>query len=763
MFRRKPAESRRRGLVPGAMLAAFLVAASGTAHAQDLSCGKGDVEVRSLKFEGNKAISDDELALRVNTTPSAAFRRNLHVPLGAKRCLNRAYLPRDLAAIELFYLERGYYSAKADTVITRVGREAVRVTFRIVEGPVTVLDSLTVSGLEGVADSASIIRSLRVKQGDPFSIALYLADLDSLTRRLRNEGYYRAYTVQAFTRDGLNAKVEIPIVPGRRARFGTPVIHITPLNDRPQQVPDNVVRRIMGISAGAYFSDRAITEAQRSLFQMGVYRHVEVAPQADSLQPPGDSIIVLDVRLSEDLTHRLDTEYGWATLDCGRMRAQYTDLNFLHSARRFEFTGQASKIGYGIPLKTDATRKICTPGGDKNPLQQDSLYSDSLHYYVGASFRQPRLLGTKWIPTLSFYTERRGEFKAYRRTTQFGADVSATRDLGQRTQFRVGYTNEVGRTEAPDAVLCALFSRCDDASRARILRKATLGVASATVSRVQTDNLISPTRGSVIRAEYRTSAARLFGTSTDLFFHKASFETVLYQTVGWGNVLSLRLRAGAVEGVGASFIPPQERLYAGGTNSLRGFQQNELGDAVYIARASDGALIKGDTTVTPVRFQVDSVGFGYDRVVPLGGNRLAVANLEYRVRDAFLFPNVLQYTFFIDAGDVWNQGKSKPQIKYTPGVGIRLTTGVGTIQLNAGYNRYPPKSGQIYFEDPTLAESSISPLYCVSPGNTIDLVKTNGVFQAPPGSPACEATYRPAARTKWYQRLVFTFSIGPDF
>src|SRR5690349_568972 len=175
MFRRKPAESRRRGLVSGAMFAALFVAASGVARAQDLSCGKGDVEVRSLNFEGNKAISDDELAQRVYTTPSAAFRRNLHVALGAKRCLNRAYLRRDIAAIELFYLERGYYSAKADTVISKLGRDAVRVTFRVNEGPVTVLDSLTVSGLNGVPDSASIIRSLRVKPGDPFSIALYMA------------------------------------------------------------------------------------------------------------------------------------------------------------------------------------------------------------------------------------------------------------------------------------------------------------------------------------------------------------------------------------------------------------------------------------------------------------------------------------------------------------------------------------------------------------------------------------------------------------
>src|SRR5204863_3445019 len=77
MLRRKPAPPRRRGAVFGATLLAVFVAAPGIARAQDLSCSPGDVEVRALRFEGNKALSDDELALRVTTTPSAAFRRNL--------------------------------------------------------------------------------------------------------------------------------------------------------------------------------------------------------------------------------------------------------------------------------------------------------------------------------------------------------------------------------------------------------------------------------------------------------------------------------------------------------------------------------------------------------------------------------------------------------------------------------------------------------------------------------------------------------------
>lgn len=735
--------------------------------AQDLGCDIGDVEVRSLEFRGNRAVSDDDLALRVTTTPSARFRRALKIPLGARRCLDRSYLPRDLASLELYYRERGFYYVHVDTIIQPLGKEAVGVIFSIAEGPPTILRSYRVSGLNGLPDSAAIINNLRLRTGQPFHLGLFFSDLDSITRRLRNEGYYRAATYRAHQWDSLTASAEVTVVPGKRQRFGATVIHVSPVDERGQQVPDAVVRRVMGIAPGTPYSDRAITEAQRSLFQLSVYRHVEVEPLLDSLQPAGDSVVILDARLAEDYVKRLDSEYGWATLDCGRVRVQYADLNFGRSARRLELTAQASKIGYGAPLANEVTQNLCTLDG-RSPLASDSAFSSALHYYGGVSIRQPRLLGTRWVPTLSLYSERRGEYKAYLRTTNVGGDLSATRDIAERTQLRLGYSQEYGQTIAPDAVLCALFSRCDDASRREISRLATLGVASATVARQHTDNLVSPSRGSIMRAEVRTSASKLLGTSSSLFFNKASGDVAFYAPLGWRNVFSLRVRAGAVVGRRLadtlSFIPPQERLYAGGATSLRGFQQNELGDAVYIARGSD---VQRDT-LSPPRYRYfvkDTVGVGYERVVPLGGSNLFVANFEYRMRDPFFLPNLLQYTFFVDGGDVWNRGNA-PTIKWTPGIGLRILTPIGPVQTNIGFNPYQRSAGPIYFEDPLRTASAtrpdISPLYCVSPRNTIDLELRDGVRQ-PPVVSGCISSYIPRQRARWYQKLTFTISIGPDF
>ena len=77
------------------------------------------------------------------------------------------------------------------------------------------------------------------------------------------------------------------------------------------------------------------------------------------------------------------------------------------------------------------------------------------------------------------------------------------------------------------------------------------------------------------------------------------------------------------------FIPPQERLYAGGANSVRGFQQNELGGLIYIAQNIDSSTVVDDSTKT----FVPQNGVKPFRVVPVGGNASVVTNFEYRVAD----------------------------------------------------------------------------------------------------------------------------------
>jgi outer membrane protein assembly factor BamA len=751
-----------------ATIALFATAASvatpARIGAQDISCEPGDLEVRELDFRGNRALADDDLALRITTTPSSWGRRKLNLWFSAKRCLNRSELGRDLLRLKGYYRDRGFYSAQVDTVVEPMAREAVRVIFNIAEGEPVLLASYTVTGLDSVPEGEDIRRRLRLQVGKPFDFIMYGADMDTIVRRLRNAGYYRASTVPGYDWDTAGvarADAFITVLPGKRARFGAPQFKIAPVTpERGQQIGDSVVFRVLRIRPGDVFSDRAIVEAQRNLFQLNTYQHIDVTALPDSLQPPGDTIVRLLVTLTEDYMHQLDSEYGWATLDCGRVRLQYTDKNFLKTARRFELTAQASKIGFGRPLATPFTRDLCTPG-QLSPLDEDP-FSLKLYYFTGFTVRQPRLLGTRWVPTLSVYSERRGEFKAYLRSTQVGADLSATRDLGDRMPLRLAYTFEYGRTEADPPALCVLFNRCDPDSRRQIQQLLPLGIASAAFVRVRTDDAVRPSRGHLLRTEVRTSASRLLGTSDTLFFNKGTGDAAWYRRLGWSNVLALRVRGGIVLGDSSGFIPPQERLYGGGPTSVRGFQQNELGPLVYIARTStiDSTVISAAGTDT-LQYSVTSDTSrlqGPERSVPLGGNMLFVANIEYRIRDPFFFPDRLEYTLFLDGGDVWSRGRSH-RISWTPGLGIRAITPVGPVQVNIGYNSYPREKGSIYYNPNVLT------LACATPGNTLKYTRPTAGGQLTPVNDAepCRGDYSPPGRDRWRQKLTFTFSITSDF
>ena len=767
-----------RGRAATIALCAMVLALPNRIAAQDVACDPGEPEVRALEFEGNRTVTDDELEVRVATTATSWARRR-GLPFGTRRCLDRSELPLDVLRLREFYERRGFRRAVVDTSVTPAGDDAVRVTFRIEEGPPTILRSYAVTGLDGIADAANIMNATLVRAGRPFDIDQLAADKDTIVRRLRNLGYYRALVAHDYRSDSLYAVASLRVVPGARARFGEPQISVDPVEGRGQQIPNDVVERLLGIAPGTFYSDRVLVDAQRSLFSLGTYRHIDVAPLPDSLQPRGDTIVVLGVRLTEDYMRQLDSEFGWATLDCGRVRMQYSDRNWLRSARRLEVTGYASKIGYGDPLANSTTKGICDFGGN-SPLADDSVFSGVLHYHLGASIRQPRLLGFRWTPTLSLYSERRGEYTAYLRTTHFGADLSATRDVGFRMPFRLAYTMEYGRTDAPIAAQCALFNRCNPLEETPLDTTSTLGVVSASVAKIRTDNPISPTSGYLWRAEARTSAATVLGTTPSLFFNKGTGDVALYTPMGRSTVLAFRARAGAVVGHKTSgstvgFVPPQERLYAGGATSVRGFQQNELGALVYITAAVRRDTVHAiDTTVVSVagtdttfRMTARPGFFGFDRTVPLGGNSLVVLNLDLRIRDPFLFPDRLQYTVFLDAGDVGTQaagqtGSGLGPLKLTPGLGVRLLTLIGPVQVNVGYNGYEREVGPLYLNP------NVSTLSCVSPNNQWDLrreepnVSTRLVPRDPRSLPPCP-NVAPPERNRFLQKLTFTFSIGPDF
>jgi outer membrane protein assembly factor BamA len=648
---------------------------------------------------------------------------------------------------------------------------SVRVTFLITEGPPVLVDTLKITGLDSVTAPIASTNELDLRPGVVFDRTRLQSAIDSIKTRLRDHGFPRADVAASYTvYDTVEhkARVSLEVIPGSHANVGEIRVFNEPLPGAPRRLGDSTVLRLLSVSTGDEYSEHALADAQRELYQSDLFRHVEVSLAADSVQPKNDSShVTLDVVLRENFVRQVDTEVGWAVLDCFKGRTLLVDKNFLGGARRLELTAQVSKIGHAENTKF-AGGNLCSSQMDKDP------FSNRVNYFVSSTFRLPTLFGRRASPALSVYSERRGEYQAFLRTTVVGGEASLTRELRHELPLRLAYSLEYGRTDAQPALLCALFNRCDSESRTLLTgRNRPLAVASAHLDRLRADNPVNPRTGTMLRLDLR-GAGREIGSDKDLQFIKGLADGSYYRPVSPGVTFAARLRLGSVLGRSFSFgdtvgfIPPEERLYAGGAASVRGFQQNELGDLIYIADDTAKRIAgTGDT----VYFELSSDQFR--RVVPVGGNSLIVANIELRFR-SIIYPELIQYTAFLDGGSVWqrgrNLGNATPSVKnlflkglrWTPGAGVRVFTPVGPFQANVGYNPYPRPAGAIYFDQAPNAEG-FAPLYCVSPGNRIPAVRAaNGEYEQVSGG-SCPATYSPPQKNTFFSRLTFTFSIGPDF
>jgi outer membrane protein assembly factor BamA len=376
----------------------------------------------------------------------------------------------------------------------------------------------------------------------------------------------------------------------------------------------------------------------------------------------------------------------------------------------------------------------------------------------------------RFLPTITLFSERVSEYNAYLRTTTIGGVASVEWRHWRTLPVNFAYSLDLGRTEAQPALFCAVFNVCDREDRRRIQQTQRLAVVSAVLSQDKSNNFVSPSRGYQWRIEAR-HASPFIGSDTALQFNKIVAERSHYWGIPGGSVIAFRVRGGAVFGrsfgTTTGFIPPQERLYAGGPTSVRGFPQNELGSAIYIAN-SYRLLPPASTDLADSVFRVDSAD-GFRRAVPVGGNSMIVGNLELRMPSPFL-REFLQWTLFTDAGDVWNRGRAGSfqnfSIKVTPGLQLTAFSPVGPVRFVMGFNPYRRPSGPIYYEVPsgTPFDELGTPggsLPCVSPNNTIPVhLSDDGLVQ---NQGPCPGGFTPSSNKSFLSKLTFSLAIGQAF
>ena len=717
-----------------------------------------DIEVRSLKFSGNKAYTAYALERGVATTASTWWRRMFKV-FGQKYCLDSLHaLVYDSARLDFHYRRTGFPDVQIKPILKPLGGRKVAVEYRITEGQPMLLDSVTVVWEASIADSSSFTDDLPVEAGDRFDIIVLEATRDTIRRRLLNNGYPEAEVLRNFDQfpSQHRSTVQFVVNPGPKSWIGK--INIPTPSPADQNGTARIstarVRQVLGVAEGDLYNEGSLQRAGRSLFETEAFRFVGVTVDSTTLGD-ADSLVNINVSLSESELLATRASLGWATFDCLRAQVNHTNYNFT-GLRRLDLNARVSKVGTSGP--TEALRGLCTTA-----LLDDEV-SDTLNYYLGATVSQAALFGLRIVPSFSVYSERRSEYKAFLRETPVGVIATAQQGIGTRLPMTWSYQLEFGRTTAQPAFFCAVFNVCETEVRERLERYTRSAVVGWAVTRSRVNSLTSPTSGTIARLDLR-HASPIVGATKDASFNRATLEGSWF-TPAFGGTLAMRFRTGTVLGsrlglIGNStptFIPLQERLYAGGPNSVRGFRQNEMGPAIYIPNAIDSVAVPGHDSLQIWRS--DSLGTS-ERTVPTGGDNVIVGNIELRLR-APAYPELVQYALFVDAGQVWNRGRAGTGVNFadlrvTPGVGLRVFTPVGPIRVDVGYNPYRRPEGPAYITDRS------GNLICVSPGNTLRVLVKEGEAPRQIDEGDCPATYVPRFGKRFIDRLTFQFSIGQPF
>lgn len=527
-------------------------------------------------------------------------------PVGPFALVQRAR--QDLARFQAVLWGAGHYQARITItidgmiltdpdLITRLdsvpAETVLPVAVTVTPGPMFRLGRVVVDG----PVPPEVRDSVRLSAGADAVAADIRAEQTRLLTGLRDAGYPLAtVTLPPATLHPDAHRLDVTFLadPGPRAPLGA--IRINGL----ERMSAAFVRQRLTLRSGQSYSPAAIEAARTDLLGLGVFSSVRVAPDS-TLAEDGSLPVLVDV--TERKRHAIDLGASYST-DLGiGMSAAWQHRNLFGSAEQLSFSG-AYRFGGSA-----ATRPA---------------------YEATARFLKPDFLARDQSLELTT-TAVQQSLKAYDQTALIGR-ATLSRKLTPHWTVGLGVLGVVqqitqeGMRDSYRLLGSPLTARYDS-----------------------TNSLFDPTRG--IRASVSVMPMLSLGSKGGTFVVSQAAGSTYFDLLGDGrSVLAMRGLIGQAAGAGVFGLPPDQRFYAGGSATVRGF-----------------------------RFQ--SVGPTFPSGRPTGGTAVAAGSLELRQRVYGDFAAVM----FVDAGQVNTNGAPfSGGWSVGAGLGVRYHTPIGPIRLDVG-------------------------------------------------------------------------------
>jgi outer membrane protein assembly factor BamA len=592
-------------------------------------------------------------------------------------------LRADEVRLRVHYFQRGYRSAQVASEVRRRGR-GVEVIFHIDEGPPTRISARSLTQTAAVLSDRRIRRAELPREGEPLDLLRLGIGMADLATAYGERGHLDAVLRDsvAVMPDGLEASLAIVLEPGARATLDTLAVQGN------ERVTAGAIAEALRLRRGRVLRTNDVAASQRSLYESNLFHEARVrVPE----QP--DSAKRVEITVREAPPRSAHVGGGFNTVDFIQVDTRFTHYDFLGGSRRLDLRATVGNL---------LARQLNDRSVFRNVLPESPTVVDEAEFLqptwqASAEFRQPTFLSAANVLGVAAFTHRR-TIPGIAVDEGFGGDLSVTRRLDFPTPVTAAYRFEMTAVRAGDLYFCVNYGICEPVTIEALRGRHSMSPVSVSFVDNRADDPIAPTTGYRIRAELQHASAL---TLSDFRFQRLSATGAYYLPLDLHRrrVLAGRLRLGwvrplagtapaiglAVDAEPEPLLHPRKRFYAGGSRSVRGYQENQLGPRVLTVDPEvlreEGGCTNGDIangSCDPADVSVEAF-----TPRPVGGRSVVEANVEYR----FPLTGALQGAVFLDgalvAEDVRNLLRGGGRA-LTPGFGARWQSPVGPIRVDLG-------------------------------------------------------------------------------
>ncbi|MFC1551994.1 outer membrane protein assembly factor [Candidatus Latescibacterota bacterium] len=518
----------------------------------------------------------------------------------------------DLNALELFYHQNGYLDAQVahyDVVIDSTNFKA-QVEITIAEGSRTFVEGIGILGNTVFPDSL-LLEEITIKGGDPFLRNRIDKSTLNLVTFYANHGYLDAEIRPEIRIDSETHLALIDFFFVEKSQYTIDGINLGGLDKTRREV---VMREIV-FNPGEVVDYSLLLKSQQNIYMSGLFQSVFIRPQQSAAGDSTKKDILVDMQ--EALTSELNASLGYGSVDRARGKFEMYNNNVKGTSIKLGLVGKVSNILSALESS------YSNPWTFGQPVHTDMNFILEWKDEPGYNLKR---VGEKMVVGHKF--NNRNINMTFR---------------NERTQL-----SHINVEKIPDNT------------------KSNTRAVKLTFNSDTRDNLFNASHGYYFET---SSELGWFITGENRRFLRVIGQFKYFYPFNSLTTVGTSIEFGAMNTIGGlSSIPLHERFYAGGPNSVRGFEYERLGT-------------------------LD------ERKIPVGGRVKLVWNLmEVRRRIYKMIGGV----FFMDVGNVWLSFEEMRlnDMRSVIGMGLRVNTPIGLARLDYGFKVDRQKDepqGQLYF------------------------------------------------------------------